>query len=61
MKKNTILLLGILIAVILYAALSLLFLQKTKAPEIRETPTVNFKGPTGVPYVKGPTAPPPGK
>lgn len=64
MNKKILLVFIVIVAVcVLYYVGLLLFSQKTQAPENSNTsPTpVNFKGPTGAPYVKGPTAPPPGE
>ena len=42
-------------AIVIYLVLALLGGNYSRAPESSE-----FKGPTGVPYIKGPSGPPPG-
>jgi len=61
-KKIFLIFVGIVIVCVLYYIALFIFPQKTQAPENSDAPTsVDFKGPTGAPYVKGPTEPPPGE
>lgn len=57
-RKMIIGLVIIIIALALYVII-LFFIPKAKAPE--GPVPINFRGPTGAPHVKGPTAPPPGQ
>lgn len=59
-KVWVILFLVLVLAVLLFVALAVFTAKNAEAPQ-PVVPGTTFKGPTGQPYVKGPTGPPPGE